>query len=69
MDIKPTKALLAKEIDRRQFLGLLGAGALVVTGISGILGGISKLGGNASSPGTYGKRSYGSSSEVNKRRL
>lgn len=54
------KPLLESEMNRRQFLGILGASALVVTGVSGILAGLSKLGNKS---GGYGSSAYGGGTE------
>jgi len=56
---KPVKDLLESEMDRRQFLGTLGAAALMVTGVSGLVGGLAKLSRPGSARGGYGLGSYG----------
>ncbi len=50
--------LLETEMDRKQFLGFVGASSLVVLGISGIIKGISGVAGRHVKQG-YGSSTYG----------
>ena len=54
--------MLEKKIDRRQFLGTLGASTLIVTGAAGIVDGLRKLKYKPASRG-YSASSYGGASE------
>lgn len=60
--------ILEKEMDRRQFLGFIGAASLVVTGVGGIVAGLTKLSKPTATNG-YGSSSYGGSKPRNPRRL
>ena len=50
--------LLDTEMDRKQFLGFVGASSLVVLGVSGIIKGITGVAGRHVQHG-YGSSSYG----------
>ena len=55
---KTINSFLESEMDRRKFLGMLGASALVVTGITGILDGLQHINNKQVFRG-YGSSSYG----------
>jgi hypothetical protein len=55
---KSLQTLLNAEMDRRQFLGLLGAATLAVVGISGIIKGLDNLAGPQETS-DYGGGAYG----------
>jgi len=59
---KTVQTLLNKPMDRRQFLAHIGAGALIITGISGILRSLvdySPFKGQKAAVGGYGSSAYG----------
>lgn len=58
MNQKPLQQLFNKEMDRRQFLAHLGAGALAVAGVSGLVKTLVDLGHSHRRSG-FGSGSYG----------
>lgn len=60
---KPVDQLLSKEMDRKQFLAHVGAGALTIMGVSGLIKGLVNYSGRShhlsSGSGGYGGSSYG----------
>ncbi len=58
---KNLQKLLDKQMNRKQFLAHVGAGALLVTGVSGLLKNLVDFGGKprSSVAGGYGSSSYG----------
>ncbi len=59
---KPVDQLLKKEMDRRQFLAHIGAGALTIMGVSGLIKGLVNYSGRSSHHLSSGSGGYGGSS-------
>lgn len=67
--LKEIEALLQKEVDRKEFLRLMGAAILGVVGVTGLVHNLAKLGGGSGSASTqkqssnkaagYGRSAYG----------
>lgn len=56
---KNLQQLFDKPMDRKQFLAHIGAGLLVVVGVSGLLGQLVRYGQQPTSDEGYGDTSYG----------
>ena len=62
----PVQTLMAKEVDRKQFLLHVGAAVLTLTGVSGMIKALTEPA--TGSPSGYGASSYGGSSTQGKGR-
>jgi hypothetical protein len=58
-DQKPVQKLLNSEMDRRQFLGFLGAASLAVIGASSLVRGLQGVVNGRTSQNGYGSSAYG----------
>jgi hypothetical protein len=63
---KPIQQLLGKEMSRREFLAHLGAGALTIVGVSGLVKTLVDLGGHKGQHSGFGSGSYGGSAKNNR---
>lgn len=61
---KPLQKLFDKPMNRREFLAHVGAGALAVIGVSGLIKGLTELGGRTHRVSGYGSSPYGGNSKL-----
>jgi hypothetical protein len=63
---KPVEKILGKEMSRREFIGFMGAAGLAITGVAGLIRGLSGLGQRVDRG--YGASPYGGGAESERSR-